>query len=99
MEKIIEIALNQLRAFKEFQDKEREGGMTVRDFDTWVGGFVSGASHALYGVVNSAEDMDRELRKLSEALVKSDVAVELGVAGTEKETYEIISENLHKDAE
>jgi hypothetical protein len=80
---LIEMGENQLSFFKKFQDEEMEG-MTVRDFDAWVSGYVSGLSFYYEGLVrphlvSNEEEFSEGLKKIGSALGYGPVAKSLGV--------------------
>lgn len=84
-DKIIKLGIKQLTAFKDFQDKEC-GGMTIRDFDVWLGGYISGVSHYYHLVEKCSEEVfENDLMEIAMSISKCSIAKELGVTGASKE--------------
>lgn len=85
-QKIIDLGVKQLESFVVFQNEEYNG-MTIRDFDVWLGGYVSGISH-LYNKTakpSSVEVFKNDLQQIASAIADCKIAKDLGVTGTEKE--------------
>lgn len=96
MEELIKIAILQLKAFKKFQE-ETYGEMTVKDFDVWLGGYVSGISHVYGPSIEKEEELVKKLDEIAMAIATSDVAKEIGVTGIEKQEFIITRENVCKE--
>lgn len=92
---IVQTAIKQLTAFKDFQDREM-GGLTIRDFDVWLGGYISGVSRFYFTVGGnlSEKEFENDLREIAQKVSECDLCKELGVTGVSKE--EITSFNISK---
>lgn len=90
---MLRMGMEQLAAFKDFQDRE-QGGMTIRDFDVWLGGFISGISHyyneKAKGKMTEKKFADN-LTKIAMKISKGKIAKGLGITGTAKEQVVILN--------
>lgn len=95
VKELVKIGESQICAFKDFQDRE-QGGMTVRDFDVWLGGYISGLSH-YWGLKNKGileEDFAADLFQVARGMEMGDTAKSLGINGVDRE--EIVTFNVSK---
>lgn len=73
-----------IKSFEEWAEGAKEIGyenLSARDFDSWVGGFISGLS---FGQI-FPEITEEDFTDIINHLVKSDIAKSLGITGTLKE--------------
>lgn len=79
---IVKTALENLEAFYDFAIEKGHGKMTVRDFDVWLGGYMSGVATVLSKTVASELELMQTILEMGEVIACSELAKKIGVTGT-----------------
>ena len=89
---IEEMAITQLNAWAKFQ-KERYGAVTILDFDTWVGGYVSGISKLLIAIEKpeTEEEVVKLIKNFSGMFTESELAKSIGIKSTLLEEIQFVN--------